>query len=387
MTSKPHTKHEKIARPVLGEFGRNEWAFVGTTCEIIESLTNKIIRDLGNNVKCAYVDASHHPQQDDDLSAAWIRYTDHQTCRQVNYLQNQGAQGRKLLFNGCGLILVNGNHFQAARQVICIDPRKEQSLRKRIKEITDPQLILLADGVSEIYPFLKEHYPGWQNIPVLKMDDEKSISEFFLKQVKLSIPEIKGLVLAGGRSQRMGQDKTIMNWHGTPQRSYLYETLGQFCTDVYISCREDQMEEFDTKYRTMPDTFTGLGPYGAILSAFRTDPDAAWLVVASDLPFLSALTLQHLVQNRNASACATTYQSPFDRLPEPLVTLWEPQSYLALLSFLSLGITCPRKVLIQNEAQILLPPDEKELTNVNTPEEFEKARALINTENTRPHGT
>jgi adenylyltransferase/sulfurtransferase len=76
---------------------------------------------------------------------------------------------------------------------------------------------------------------------------------------------------------------------------------------------------------------------------------------------------------------ATTFQSPFDGLPEPLITIWEPQSYEALLSYLANGYTCPRKVLIKsNNAHILQPPDADALMNVNTPEDFAKAEQLIN---------
>ncbi len=81
------------------------------------------------------------------------------------------------------------------------------------------------------------------------------------------------------------------------------------------------------------------------------------------------------------NAMATTFQSPFDGLPEPLITIWEPKSYEVLLSFLSNGYTCPRKVLIKSEsAHILQPPDANALMNVNTPEDFKKAEQIIQTQ-------
>ena len=75
---------------------------------------------------------------------------------------------------------------------------------------------------------------------------------------------------------------------------------------------------------------------------------------------------------------ATTFQSPHDRLPEPLITIWEPKSNEVLLSFLSNGYTCPRKVLIRsNDAHILQPTDADALMNVNTPEDLAKAEQII----------
>ena len=119
------------------------------------------------------------------------------------------------------------------------------------------------------------------------------------------------------------------------------------------------------------DTFLELGPFGAILSAFRHDPNAAWLVVACDLPLLDAKTLDFLIKNRNLSAVATAFRSPqsADSFPEPLITIWEPRAYPILLSFLAQGISCPRKMLINSEIHLLHAPNNEALSNVNTPEE------------------
>ncbi len=377
MTSEPHLKHEKLARPSFGEFGRREWAFTGTRCEEIERITSAIILALSPTNTCAYVDASHKTAEPGTAHTAAIRYTDHQHFREVIHPNTFGRNQHHLLFSGTDLILVNGNHFQAARQVVFIDPAKEASLRKRLDQITQPGLFLLAAGVTGVYDFLKEAIPHWEQIPVLAASDIDGIAAFFKKEMNEAVPPLMGLVLAGGRSRRMGHDKTREQWHGREQRYHIYDLLKPRCREVYISCREDQRPDIDPVYQSLPDTFTGLGPYGAILSAFRYNPDVAWLVVASDLPLLNAGTLDYLLANRHPGSCATTYKSPFDSLPEPLVTLWEPKSYPLLLSFLSLGISCPRKVLIQNDAYVLAPQHDTELMNVNTPGELETAHALL----------
>jgi molybdopterin-guanine dinucleotide biosynthesis protein A len=188
---------------------------------------------------------------------------------------------------------------------------------------------------------------------------------------------INGLVLAGGKSIRMGQDKGLIDWHGKEQRYYIADLLIEFCNDVFLSCRKEQQEEIDSNYKTIPDAFEGSGPYGGILSAFQHNSDSAWLVVACDLPLLDRETLYYLIQNRDSAAVATTFKSPFDGLPEPLVTIWEPRSYTLLQSFRSAGYTCPRKVLINSEVCILKAQHPDVLLNVNTPEESKRARNMI----------
>jgi len=191
------------------------------------------------------------------------------------------------------------------------------------------------------------------------------------------IPKLNGLVLAGGKSQRMGNPKDKINWHGKEQRYYAVDLLAPFCDEVYISCRQDQLENFDPNYNALTDTFLNMGPFGGILSALRSQRDTAWLVVACDLPLLDEKSLEFLIENRNIEKVATTYESPFDGLPEPLITIWEPKSYPLLLNFLGSGNTCPRKVLINSDTLILKPGNPDSLMNVNTPEEMAKAKEIV----------
>ncbi|TGE16147.1 molybdenum cofactor guanylyltransferase [Hymenobacter elongatus] len=187
-------------------------------------------------------------------------------------------------------------------------------------------------------------------------------------------PRLRGLVLAGGRSQRMQTDKGQLRYHGLEQREHAAQLLAAVCTDVHVSCRPDQVAELPAGLLPLSDRFLELGPLGGILSALQLDPNAAWLVVACDLPFLSEATLQHLVHNRNSAKVATAFQSPQNEFPEPLITIWEPRSYGTLLRFLGLGYSCPRKALINSDIELLAAPDPTELRNVNTPEEAAVAR-------------
>src|SRR5690606_684836 len=141
-----------------------------------------------------------------------------------------------------------------------------------------------------------------------------------------------GLVLVGGKSKRMQRDKGLMKWHEKEQRYHIADLLGAVCEEVFLSCRQEQQSQISSDYQTLTDTFLDLGPYGGILSALRAQPDRAWLVIACDLPLLDANTIHFLIENRNRKFIATTFASPHDGLPEPLITIWEPESYPVLLS-------------------------------------------------------
>ncbi len=381
MISKEHKKHTDLKRPAFGNFNRNEWAIVGAPCTTIKLLADQIISALSPVYKCAYVDIAHN----DDVTllpgrlanSAALEYTDQVNYRQLNYNSSFNSFKLKETFAGSDLVLANGNHHQAKAQVVVIYHNKKASLQKRVEQLTNVQLILLSEDVDEVFDFIKEAVPNWQQQPIYRLGETEKIIAFFAKQMLQTKPVLNGLVLAGGKSERMGFDKGSVNWHGKEQRYYMADMLKTFCNEVFISCRPDQQLEIDPQYASIPDTFTGLGPFGAILSAFREKPDNAWLVIACDLPLLDADTLQYLVTNRNTSSIATAYQSEHDAFPEPLITIWEPKSYPVLLSFLALGYSCPRKVLINSEITLLDAQNPAALTNVNSPDELAKIKRVL----------
>jgi len=182
----------------------------------------------------------------------------------------------------------------------------------------------------------------------------------------------------GGKSTRMQQDKSqLVIRESKPQFEYLSNLLSLSCQDVLVSVRDNnQQEEYDIPAIT--DKFVGLGPYGGILSALQHDPNAAWLVVAVDLPFLDDTAIKTLIDNRNTSKMATCYIDRKNEFPEPLITIWEPRSYPILLNYLAKGYSCPRKALINSDVEIIYERDEKILTNVNDQTELKKVKALLN---------
>lgn len=193
-----------------------------------------------------------------------------------------------------------------------------------------------------------------------------------------SIAPVYGLVLAGGKSSRMGIDKGSMEWTGRKQRYVIADMLNGFCEHVFISCRKDQSGEIVGEgYQVIEDTYDGLGPYGALLSAFKFKSDVAWFVLACDLPLMNTGAIQRLIEHRDSSKVATTYKSPHDHLPEPLITIWEPRSHQILLSRLSEEKTCPRRALLNSNIKIIEPLDTNALFNANTPEDLIRVKEII----------
>ena len=189
---------------------------------------------------------------------------------------------------------------------------------------------------------------------------------------------LHGLILAGGSSSRMHRDKAALQYLGKNQLDRAFELAGRHISRIFVSVRATQTADPTRAHRSLiVDCLAGEGPIVGIRSALAAHPEAAWLVLACDLPFLSDTALSQLLRERDPQAVATAFRSVHDDLPEPLCTIWEPAAGPALASYHEVGGICPRKFLIRHSARLLEPLDRRALDNVNTPEQYAEALAMI----------
>lgn len=187
-----------------------------------------------------------------------------------------------------------------------------------------------------------------------------------------------GLVLAGGRSTRMQRDKAVLSYHGKTQLDRAMELIRPCVARAFVSVRPDQVKDpVRAQYPQVIDTHENIGPVAGILAAQALHPEAAWLVLACDLPFLDAATLEHLLWARQPDRQATAYRSSHDGLPEPLCAIYEPASRAAIAAYVESGKQCPRKFLIQSNVHLLEEPNPRALDNVNTPQEYGSAMSTV----------
>jgi molybdopterin-guanine dinucleotide biosynthesis protein A len=195
----------------------------------------------------------------------------------------------------------------------------------------------------------------------------------------MNVPRIHGLVLAGGRSSRMKRDKAAIEFRaGETQLDAAMKLLEGRVARAYVSVRGDQQNDAArARYPRILDRGDIEGPIAGISAAFASYPDAAWLVLACDLPFLDAHTLDTLLLARDPSFEATAFRSAHDGLPEPLCAIYEPRARAALDAQIAAGRNCPRKFLINAHTQLLDQPNPRALDNINTVDEYERAMSTL----------
>lgn len=368
-----HRKHANLTKRNFGNMAPFEIAVVGTKCAVIKELVQEVSFKMQQHFKLAYADASHSvnemPPVPDQFTFHDSGILDCTSAYQMNPYLN------KIKFAGYDLVFINGNHYPGAQQILILDKDKEASVLKRLDQLNNIQFLINLNYRSEIFDFLTDKYPEVKNLKVYSIDDTEGISGHIRQLIDQNAATVQGLVLAGGKSMRMGQDKGLLDYFGKSQRLYSAELMEKLDLKTFLSVREEQKV---TEKNVIVDTFIGLGPFGAICSAFQKDPNKAWLALATDLPYVDEKLIRLLLSQRDPGRIATALKGKQKDFPEPLITIWEPRAYPLMLQFLAKGISCPRKVLINSDVKVVEVEDEF-LFNVNTPEEFTAVKKDLET--------
>lgn len=188
--------------------------------------------------------------------------------------------------------------------------------------------------------------------------------------------EVCGLILSGGQSSRMGEEKRLINYHKKTQEQYFFDLLSNYFSSVYVSINQNQtthlpyLQDFDLPLKS---------PLLGIISAFNHNPNVAWLVVACDMPFVDEKAIEYLLRHRNPEKFATAFENPEEYFPEPLLTIYEPKIFPAMQEALNQRKKSPMKILQNLDVELLQKFDTQWLVSINTVEE--KIRYVAQLEN------
>ncbi len=364
-------------------FHRFEMAFSGYSGSGKSTLAQSLIKKMSDRFKLAYVKHdAHHFEMDKEGKDTYKAYQSGASLVSISNDEKWADQGVGQKDKGTLLtsyleydfVLVEGHKKEKLPKLIILG---EVSQKDQI--LSDWQEGLLENVLGFVGPNNEADFDT-KELPYFQRDELDKIELFILNYFSkiMENTPVYGLILAGGRSTRMKTDKGAIKYFGKSQTQKLKELLSPHCEKVLVSCRQDQ-EDADHMQglELLPDSILDMGPMGGILSAMRKYPNVAFMVVACDLPYLEKGTLDFLFKERNPYKMATCFLNPERRWPEPLCTIYEPKSYQKLLQYLSIGYSCPRKVLFNGPIKSMELNFKEALNNANTPDDYKMAKEFI----------
>lgn len=194
----------------------------------------------------------------------------------------------------------------------------------------------------------------------------------------MSLPSFTGVVLTGGSSTRMGQDKSLLKVHGVALAALVAAALSDAGASEVIAVGGDiaSLASLGGIDRAVPDLHPGEGPLGGVLTAFECALDDVVVILACDTPQVGASTPTALVAGLSSDPqVAVSYAVVDDRI-QPLTAAWRRSLAWELLqAAFDQGVRAPRSVLgalTVSEVRTIAP---EAVEDVDHPEDLQRYAA------------
>ena len=191
--------------------------------------------------------------------------------------------------------------------------------------------------------------------------------------------KILGVVACGGKSSRMGTDKSMLMYHDLPQRYVAYAMLETVCDQVVLSVNEQQSSTVDTAYSFMIDLpcYGDAGPMTALLSAFKTFTGKDVFLLGCDYPLIQEQTLQHFISIYSKENRLAAFYNQQADLYEPLLGYYPAATGSILTEMYNRSEYSLQHFLQKQKADRFMPENFSEITSADDPEIYSSIKEQL----------
>jgi molybdopterin-guanine dinucleotide biosynthesis protein A len=180
---------------------------------------------------------------------------------------------------------------------------------------------------------------------------------------------ISAVILAGGKSSRMGRDKSLLPFgEYSTMAEYQYRKLEKiFNNKVYISTRDDK---FPFMSKKLYDKYEILSPLNGIISSFSSLKSDAILFLAVDMPFISHNSIEKLLNLYKNNPNYDCYCFKVNNRLEPTVAIYRRTILTTAKKNFNNNIHKLGQLIKMSRYLCINSVNENEFTNLNFFEEY-----------------
>jgi len=187
---------------------------------------------------------------------------------------------------------------------------------------------------------------------------------------------ISGIILAGGKSSRMGSDKGLLLLNNKPFIQHIVEALQPLVNEVIIVSNNSDYDIF--KLKRVNDLIEGSGPLAGIYTGLHHSKTENNFVLSCDVPLINTETLEKLTNQMDENADVIQIESNGKTMP--LIAIYKKHCESIFFELLKQGERrlqfavdqCNVKTIVLNTAL------EKFTVNINTTNQFNEITNAIN---------
>lgn len=188
-----------------------------------------------------------------------------------------------------------------------------------------------------------------------------------------------GVILAGGASRRMGRDKAHLPWRNVTLVQHIVETL-RACTDELILVVKDRRMFEGLRVRVVEDLVPDAHALGGLYTGLKVSAHERCFVCTCDAPFLNTKLIKALI--RQVDGWDMVIPRTHEGL-QPLHAVYKKSVLPAIEEQLHMRQWSLHAVVPKVRAHVIEPeqierfdPGSRSFVNINTPEDYERARGL-----------
>lgn len=181
---------------------------------------------------------------------------------------------------------------------------------------------------------------------------------------------VTGLILAGGRSRRMGVDKAFLPLGESTAIDVLHRQLGSWCDHVSIVTRRDWLERY-RGYSVIPDEVDDQGPFVGLVSGLAASATEINIVVACDIPLIEPCLLATMLAQSEENDIVIASLSA-SRGDQPLLGVYKRSVLPAARRLLAAGHRRVAELFAASRTERVAAEDDRWYTNLNTPREYRR---------------
>jgi len=195
-------------------------------------------------------------------------------------------------------------------------------------------------------------------------------------------PPTSAIVLAGGRSRRLGQDKALLDLGQGPLLVHTVALASQLCPDVVVvTDLPGRYRHLELEVRWSCDRVPGAGPLAGLEAGLQAAQHDFALLLACDYPFLDPRLLGYmLARPRDYETLVPLWEGRW----HPLQAVYARSCLPVIQEALSKGERRMEAILSRLRLRAVTPqeiglidPRGLSLFNLNTPQDLARARSLL----------
>lgn len=190
------------------------------------------------------------------------------------------------------------------------------------------------------------------------------------------VRNVSAVILAGGKSSRMGRPKSLLPFDGEPLIAHILRKLKNEFAEVIVVAEPNQELPPPLPVKLIRDELPFQGPVGGMYYGLRATSAEIGFVTSCDAPFLNARLIESIVALGDADVAVPFWEG---RL-QPLHAAYRRTAISCLKQQLDDGVLRPTSLYEKVTTRIVseqevrqIDPEELSFINLNTPDEYQRA--------------